>query len=289
MGSGRDIYGDLESGRLMKEAIKTVSAYVIEIDGVRTARSFNELTQYDQLITVDSSVSRHLEYFLGSIPGSMSMRKILDSIDVETISLPAGVMLSTDLSWGFFSQLFREAWGLGEVRFDSERRILEAVWSRDAGDWWITPRDLRMVPSSVAMNAARYINAETRLFSSPVLASTTDYSVYGLTNGYDAVRVANRTYLLPDSPLLKLVPTNDNLDVRTLRWMSALVATVVLGPYTGNVFGGSAPTTVGGVLEMLRAFGLMEIVTEDSLADAISDSSRQVFDMSRWERHPSEV
>jgi len=205
----------LEDGDIQDQALAEVPLYLVESDGSRTAKSLNDLTKIGSFWTVESLLARSVEQFIREAKAEVTAERLIQVSQGTTSSLPAGA-ITTNLHHSHLPSSkartrFEPALMVGHV---SDRR-LDMRWNlRD--DRWLSRDEilqkLYSVGNNDTWNALQAIQERSR-HSRPtnVYAPIKDVESTGL-DGYFCVASHNAYYILPGTPIAKLLSEDCDAD-----------------------------------------------------------------------------
>jgi hypothetical protein len=290
---------ELASRNLFKEALRTLPAIVLEQDGERKRVSLDQLSQFEKVVTIESSIVRSLEQVLSTIRGaeSASLRRVLDAVGAPEHLGPLSEPLVCSLSpTSYFSSLFVEDWEVTKLKTDDTSRTLYATWEkvRREDHRWLSMPDATRPPvelTSLFQSSLRFGANDPSGVELVVAANPGSVVVEGIKE--KLVRCQGRTLVLPSHALQDIQLTSvDDTSVYRLWIMNWIYTTV-----TGRIGGGSRRMPMVGdgqihqdsvdqMLRMLDASGAFQFVLEDSVRDVLSRITFETFDVQRWDRHP---
>ncbi len=279
--SAREGGGNPQSRRLFDEAVKSLPAFAIEVDASRSARSLDDLDEFDVLLTTESSLSKHIEYVLGAMPITASFASIMSAVG-EPLPYGADLPLLCGLQpSGHLSSVFLATWGIARIELDENERLVKATWRKfeDGAPTLISANERpRWLPRSLIRENSIHRDRLGRATFSYVVASG-NLDLDGL-DGYGAVRVGARQIVLPGASLSLIRPTDETVDPRILAWCCSSIyhfASTEVRPSDAN-----------GIQRFLHAIEPMELsryVDLDSVAAAVANMNFAAFDSSNWERN----
>lgn len=287
-----DSEGEPDSREILRRQLAQVPAYLVELPDRRDRRSLAELAEYPELATVDSMITRHLEFFLGAIPVSTSLRRVLEATGASNVQLPDVPMLP--LQDSVFTELFETAWHVVALGTDG-KGFLEARWARFSGERaWVRSGDPRNVSSELRAVLSRLqMSRRSPGYSGfrnawHVQLPVTNVPCTGFSGEDDAVSIGGNYYVLPESPFMKLSRATEQGQALSLsRYLIANIIVTILSNHYSPILRGTMfveDRLVSFVLDALRrspeACDLLDL---DRL-QAIAGTSLRVFDVGRWNR-----
>ncbi|MFF0268077.1 ATP-binding protein [Kribbella sp. NPDC004536] len=272
----------LESPKLLAKVMQDVSAFVLEENGERHAVSLADLGQYEQLMTIDSVLARHMEYVLGAIPTTASLAKILSAVESPLV-LEDVPLLCSGLAPGFLTDLFLEQWGPRVIKMNSEQRLVELRWRRLADGQIATVSSADRIFSNFNNRAPNpylygYRQRESVFH---VFIDLDNIDVAGL-DGYEFITVAGRQYVLPTSPLMNIRSRDRETDPELMAWfLSWLAGQAVTAEQRED-----DPLFVDRMLQRIDASHDFDFLDMGTVREALERSEWTWFNVSRWERGP---
>lgn len=194
------------SERLKLNALCEVPAFVTEYSGKRELVSMTDVEKFGSFYTYDSDMIRRLESLLIVLPGTIALEDIARLGKSEEISkLSSGARRVSLKNHGIFARLFRSRWEPESIEAHGGG-LLSVSWKaaedRWVGDDLVRPSQLSEPVLFLRNYARRAAERFPGRFSSVYLPAK-PVSATGFGD-YDAVRIGNDIYVLPNCPILGL-------------------------------------------------------------------------------------
>lgn len=128
---------------LMQEAASKIPMVLIEGSGQRKNVSINDIRNRNEFWTVESPLTRSVEYFINEAPANISADTLLKSLGNTFSPYPSGETVSNYMSSTYISSLLKDEFELSEaIAYENHRRI-DLRWERREGaPKWLNSADL---------------------------------------------------------------------------------------------------------------------------------------------------
>ncbi len=248
--------------------------YVLEDRDGRRAASLQELSNFDEFVTVDNEMIEGVDSLLSSLPRSVTMRQMFDAIGDNSITLPSAPILRLGRS-NYFSRLLRARFEVREVKAASHSD-LACVWRQTdrSKPSWISDYDARGTQVFSGRGLVRELQ-----FSGTVWAPMTDVPFVG-PDDISLVRITGDLHLLSDHPALRVKTTSDDVPLWMRRWFGCILVGAYLSRETGyrNHDRMNPSDRISFVMSGVQKSGLLNHFDEGSVASTLESMPTQILD-----------
>lgn len=290
---------EVESPDILQRVLRTIPALVLEEAGNRKRVSLEELRQIDSLSSIESATITSFEGVLRSVRGaaSPSLKNLIDALGSEE-SIPDTPVIFGLENGGLLTSMFTDEWEVVRLESDNDSRTLRTTWS-PVGE---APRWERVTRRpTLPMLAASRLDRETAIGRS---SSDLSWVLFPASGNIDVVGIPNtlvssqgRLLVLPGNEFLKIEAVSPQVTPTAKNWCVAWLLASVTGLHQGRTrlgqLGGQFYTQappdarsdrwISRVLEQLRDFGLLEVLEEGSVREALADADIEALDVRRWD------
>jgi hypothetical protein len=281
--SSRESQYSLVSRKLFNEAASLLPAFAVEVDGVRSPASLRDLAGFEKLLTVESSLTRHVEYVLAALPATTSFSSIMSAAGErvpysEGVPLLSGLQASSNLT-----KLFMATWEISEIKLDEAERLVQATWKKreDGAPLYVSASYRpQWLPRALFRDSARYVRERPGRGVAPYVSTDGELIVSGLES-YGSVRIGSRSIALPGAALDGIKPIDEQLPEQILAWCRSLIFYLASTELPRSP---SKDSATQRVLHLIESGEIVNFVSMPSVAETMPRMNFDSFDSLNWER-----
>ena len=283
-----------DSNEIRRSVLRTIPALVIEENGHRHVHSLSELEKRDELASIESTTLSSLENVLWSIrdSGDATLAGLLDALGRDE-SLPEVPIMCGLGRAGFLGQTFASEWEVSRIEGADGLRTLRTTWKRRSSPArWRRPATYSEVPQNLIRHARDMSWGLMRVIDAVRLAATDDIDVVNISGSLVACH--GQVLVLPGSAFLAIEPANPDVPERLKDWCTGYILALTSGQFAAarrglhnrrpEIESAGRDKWITTLIKDLDDFGFSELLSLESVANALTATDLEVLDVMRWDQ-----
>ncbi|MFH6786336.1 HD domain-containing protein [Methylobacterium sp. MA0201] len=195
-----------------QKTFSNVPMFLLERNHQRIACSLEDLHSAGEFWTVDSQLMRSVEDFVREARSEVTAGDLIVTSQGTTSAIPNGNLLANSHRADLVQQAFQREFEPVEIVGNIPDRRLDIRWRPSNGSWLTNEKISSQLYDYGLQDIISVIQENSRHRSPNQISSARSNVIIKNLDGYAAVRTDGKIYILPNTPLAKLIenPTSSN-------------------------------------------------------------------------------